>query len=347
MISAPMGDEMRLWQVRNPGPLSQTLTLTTAPRPSRDVEKGKVLVEVAVVGLNPADYKLAEAGLVARLQLPFPKTLGTDFSGTVIAVGSDITDIKPGDNVLGRMFPFNSAGSLSEYVVASYDDVAVISKSVTFEQAAGAPTVAQTAYQTLAPVVKAGDKVFINGGSGGTGTFCIQIAKALGCHVTVSCSTTKVALCRELGADEVIDYKKTDIMAALQSGGNKYAVAIDNVGNLNLFGSADRFLLPGGLFRLVGAPSSFSTAWNLGYNLLASQYFPAFLNGSKNTFNAYVTKNSHDDLAQIAALMAEGKVRTVVDSVFQFSDVLKAYQRLGTRFSTGKVLVHVRGNLGL
>lgn len=330
---------MRLWQVRNPGPLSQTLTLTSVPRPSRDVEKGKVIVEVAVVGLNPADYKLAEAGFVARLQLPFPKTLGTDFSGTVVAVGSDITDIKPGDNVLGRMFPFNSAGSLSEYVVASYDDVAVISKTVTLEQAAGAPTVAQTAYQTLAPVVQAGDKVFINGGSGGTGTFCIQIAKALGCHVTVSCSTTKVALCRELGADEVMDYKKTDILEALQSG--------DNVGNLNLFGSADKFLLPGGLFRLVGAPSSLSTAWKLGYNLLASKYLPVFLNGSKNTFNAYVTKNSHEDLAQIAALMAEGKVRTVVDSVFQFSDVLKAYERLGTGSSTGKVLVHVRENLGL
>ncbi|VUC22161.1 unnamed protein product [Clonostachys rosea] len=346
-MPAPKGDEMRLWQLRSPGPLSQTLTLTTAARPSRDVENGKVLVEVAVVGLNPADYKLAEAGLIARLQLPFPKTLGTDFSGTVVAVGSDIIDIKPGDNVLGRMFPFNAAGSLSEYVIASYDDVAVVSKTVSLEQAAGAATVAQTAYQTLAPVVKPGDKVFINGGSGGTGTFCIQIAKALGCHVTVSCSTTKVTLCRELGADEVMDYKRIDILSALQSGGNKYAVAIDNVGNLNLFGSADRFLLPGGLFRLVGAPSSLSAALNLGYNLLSSKLLPAFLSGNKSTFSAHVTKNSHEDLAQIAALMEEGKVKTVVDSVFQFSDVLEAYQRLGTGSSTGKVLVHVRNNLHL
>ncbi|KAK2938618.1 hypothetical protein FoTM2_001836 [Fusarium oxysporum f. sp. vasinfectum] len=131
--------------------------------------------------------------------MPFPKTPGMDFGGRVVAIGPDILHIKTGDRVIGRMNPLNSAGSLSEYVVAAYDDIAVLPETVPLDQAGVAATAALTAYQSIVPFVKKGDKVFINGGSGGTGTFGIQIAKALGCHVTVSCSTAKVSLCRDLG----------------------------------------------------------------------------------------------------------------------------------------------------
>ncbi|KAH8882011.1 NAD(P)-binding protein [Thozetella sp. PMI_491] len=341
-MSDKEGATMRLYQIKAPGPLSQSVKLITAPQPSTTLEEGKILVKVAFAGLNPLDYKVAEGGLVSKIQFRFPKCPGMDFSGVVVAVGAGVPDIKPGDNVMGRMHPFQSGGSLSEYLIASRDDIGVLPGNVTLEQAGGAPTVALTAYQTMAPFVQAGDKVFINGGSGGTGTYAIQVAKALGCQVTVTCSTGKVALCKELGADEIIDYTNTDVAAKLREGGKLYKVAVDNVGKTNLFSIADQFLVPDGRFRLVGAPSSLGTALSLASNMVSSKLLPTYLGGSKHKFDAFVTKNSHEELTQIAEWMGEGKVKTVVDSVFPFEEALKAFEKLKTGSSTGKVLVSVQ-----
>ncbi|KAK1967162.1 zinc-binding dehydrogenase [Colletotrichum sublineola] len=337
--------EMRRWQIAAPGAFMKNLALATVPTPAASALKpNQVLVRVVAAGINPADYKFPDLGLVAKAMIPFPKCPGMDYAGRAVAVGSAITDVKPGDAVLGRIDPMSAQGTLSEYVVAERDGVASFpggadAADADLEKAGAVGTAGLTAYQTIAPYVKAGDEVFINGGSGGTGTFGIQIAKALGCRVTVSCSTAKAELCRSLGADDIIDYRAADVVAALRARGRVFALVVDNVGNAppNLYKAADDFLRPDGRFKFVGGAFSLAQARSLVPSLL----LPGFLGGAKHKFEAFMTKNSHDDLAQIAAWMAEGKVRTVVDSTFEFEDAVKAYEKLKEGSAAGKIVVRV------
>ncbi|KAK1542170.1 zinc-binding dehydrogenase [Colletotrichum paranaense] len=336
--------EMRRWQIPAPGAFIKDLALTTVPTPSATALKPtQVLVQVVAAGINPADYKLPDLGLVAKAMVSFPRCPGMDFSGRAVAVGSEITDIAPGDLVVGRVDPLGSHGSLSEYLVAERDGVAAFphgsGAAESLEQAGAVGTAGLTAYQTIAPYVKAGDHVFINGGSGGTGTFGIQIAKALGCTVTVSCSTGKASLCKSLGADEIIDYKTSDVVSTLRAKGKVFAVVVDNVGNSppNLYKASDDFLLEGGHFKFVGGAVSFAQV----SSLVTSMFLPGFLGGAKHKFEAFMTKNVHADLAQIAAWMAEGKVKTVVDSTYEFEDAVKAYEKLKEGSAAGKIVVKV------
>jgi NADPH:quinone reductase-like Zn-dependent oxidoreductase len=159
----------------------------------------------------------------------------------------------------------------------------------------------------------------------------------LGCYVTVSCSTGKATLCKALGADEIIDYKTTDVTEALEKAGHTYSHVVDNAGNPNLYSSSSAFLLPEAKYVFVGSTMSLRSAAILASSLLR----PAALNGSKNKFVMYVTKNQHDDLVQIAQWLGEGKLKTVVDSCFEFADVAKAFAQLKKGTSAGKVVVHV------
>ncbi|TDZ67580.1 Zinc-type alcohol dehydrogenase-like protein [Colletotrichum trifolii] len=332
--------EMRRWQIPSPGTFTQSLTLATVPTPSSPLAPSQLLVRVAAAGINPAEYKFPDLGLVAKAMLPFPKSPGMDFSGHVLAVGSSVTDIQPGDVVLGRLDPLGAQGSLSEYIVAERAGVAALSSAkIDLADAAGVGTAALTAYQTIAPYVVTGDRVFINGGSGGTGTFGVQIAKALGCHVTVSCSTAKKALCKDLGADDIIDYKTADVVAALREQGKVFALVVDNVGNAppNLYKASDDFLLPEGRFKFVGGAVSVAQV----RSLLPSMFLPGFLGGAKHRFEAFITKNSAEDLAQIVAWMEEGKVRTVVDTSFKFEEAREAYLKLKEGSTAGKIVVRV------
>ncbi|KAF9871435.1 zinc-binding dehydrogenase [Colletotrichum karsti] len=331
---------MRRWQIAAPGPFTSTnLTLATVPTPSEPLKPNQLLVRVAAAGINPADYKLPGLGLVAKAVVAFPKTPGMDFAGRAVAVGSGVADIQPGDAVLGRMDPLGAQGSLGEYVVADREGCAAIPGQVDFEQAGVVGTAALTAYQTIAPYVKEGDRVFINGGSGGTGTYGIQIAKALGCRVTVSCSTAKIELCKSLGADEIIDYKTSDVVGKLKEEGKVFSLVVDNVGNSppDLYKASDDFLKPEGHFKFVGGAVSFAQV----RSLVPSMFLPGFLGGARHKFEAFMTKNSHDDLSAVAAWMAEGRVRSVIDSSFGFEEADKAYERLKEGSAAGKIVVRV------
>ncbi|PNH40594.1 hypothetical protein VD0003_g10076 [Verticillium dahliae] len=153
-----------------------------------------------------------EQGSVAPLQST--PCRGVDLSCRVVAVGRKVVDISPGEGVFGRLSPVKP-GSLAEYVIAPYEGIVVLPVSISPWLAGAAGTSPLVANQSIAPDFQAADKVFINGGSGGVESFAIQVAKALDCHVTVTCSTDKIGLCQSLGADEVIDYKKVDVMNAL------------------------------------------------------------------------------------------------------------------------------------
>lgn len=330
---------MKAWQLSGPGAVLEKLSLNeTAERPvAKDLKGQEVLVKVHSAAINPADYKSVDMGLVAKAVFKFPKTPGMDLSGEVIAVGPGVTDVLVGDHILGRTNPFKAPGALSEYIILDRDGYAKIDRSVDLDEAAGAGTAALTAYQTIKPYVKPGDKVFINGGSGGTGTFGIQIAKLLGCHVTTTCSTGKIELCKGLGADEIIDYRTTNILDALQKAGPVYSVFVDNVGAVgDLYPKSSSYLLPNAPFVSIGGGSLSHVK-----EVASALVLPSFLGGGKNKFVSYLTKNSHEDLSQISEWYSSGKLKSIVDSTFEFADVQAAYAKLQKGSSAGKVLVHV------
>lgn len=147
-----------------------------------------------------------------------PASPGLDYCGKVLSAGSKV-DVKPGQLVFGRLDKPGQFGTLAECIVTNRDGAVPLPEGVDPDSAAAIGTAGLTAYQCIVPFAKAGEKIFINGGSGGTGTFGIQCAKAIGCHVTTSCSTANVQLCKDLGADEVIDYKTSDLTKELEAKG--------------------------------------------------------------------------------------------------------------------------------
>ncbi|KAL2074827.1 hypothetical protein VTL71DRAFT_8606 [Oculimacula yallundae] len=335
-----MASTMKAWQYSSQkGALEEKLTLATeATRPTLNATKPQMLVEVISMGLNPADYKVAEMTILGNIAISKPASPGMDFSGRVVTLGQATDLFKVGDVVVGRVNP-TQFGALGQFVVASYDGCAILPKGVDPDHAAGIGTAGQTAYQTIAPNVKEGDKIFINGGSGAVGAFGIQIAKAIGCHVTVSCSTSKIDWCKQNGADEIIDYTSADVTQKLIENGQIYSLVVDNVGNspVDLYTKADKFLLPAGKFVQVGGSASLESAKIMASRML----LPGILGGGKRKFVMYSTKNSSDDIARIVEWVAEGKVKVPMEEVFEYEDALKAIALLKKGKSKGKIIVHV------
>ena len=184
---------MRTWQwsVCTNG-LDEALQLnTSAPLPTekRSLASGESLIQVHAAALNPVDYKLPELPIVGRMAIPKPATPGLDFAGRVVQVGPD-SNVKVGQMVFGKLEPKQQCGTLGEYIIGSKAGTVPLPEGTTVEQAATLGVCGLVTFQCLVPNVKPGDSILINGGSGGTGTFAIQIAKALGCHVTTTCSGT-------------------------------------------------------------------------------------------------------------------------------------------------------------
>ena len=225
----------------------------TAPLPknANNLPADHTLVKVLYTTPNPVDYKLADT-------LPFifskPATPCLDFAGRVVA--TTLPHLKPGELVFGATAP-PVFGAAAEYLIVGKSQLAPIPDGVDPKDAATMGIVGLTAYQTIAPFVKAGSKVLINGGSGGTGTFGVQIAKALGCEVTTTCSGANVDLVKSLGADKVIDYRSEDVLTSLKRSGTQYDLIVDNVfATPDLYWNAHHYLKPSGHFvTIAGSPS--------------------------------------------------------------------------------------------
>ena len=190
---------MRAWQFSATGggiEANMKINEKATPPPAK-LTPEKVYVEVISMALNPVDYKFAELPLVGRLVISKPASPGLDFCGRVISTGSK-TKVKPGQVVFGRLDGPTKFGTLAECIVTKQDGAVPLPEGIDPDHGAAIGTAGITAYQSIVPFAKAGDKIFINGGSGGTGTFGIQIAKAIGCHVTTSCSTPNVQFCKDL-----------------------------------------------------------------------------------------------------------------------------------------------------
>lgn len=210
------------------------------------------------------------------------------------------------------------------------------------DEGAAIGTAAMTAYQCLKKGAGGeslqGKNVFINGGSGGTGIWGIQIAKTLGASVTTSCSTRNVELCKSLGADVVIDYTNCDLVEELKAQGQVFDFVVDNVGvPTGLYFAAHFFTKPKGQFVLVGGGMSFESI----KGQMARRLTPRFLGGGKRPFTFLMCQNDKEGYAQIAKWVQEKKVKVVFDEVFEWEHVPKAYEKLKTGRAKGKIVVHV------
>lgn len=329
---------MRAWQYSSTkGGLEKNLKIN----PSAQLPKPKSsqhLVQVIATALNPVDYKPAEVPGVTRFAITKPATPGIDFAGSIVRPASG-SPLKAGQLVFGLSGSSPLAGgALSEFSVSGTNSTVALPDRVDPIDAATVGIAGLTAYQSIVPRVKKGDKVFINGGSGGTGVFGIQFAKAMGCHVTTTCSTTNVELCKSLGADVVVDYKLESVIGALKASGHKFDHAVDNVGtSKELLWHCHEFMQSGAVYVLVGGEPSLE---NLA-DILKRKVWPGFLGGTKGKVVGFWPQQKSEDLQQIGEWMDTGKVKPVVDQKFLFEQAPQAFEKLKTGRAKGKIVIDV------
>ena len=311
-----------------------------APSPSAVLKSNQVSIEVISAALNPVDHKLTEFPVFGKFIVSPPAAPGLDFCGRVVSAGSESSSVlKPGQLVFGVLDGPTKFGTLGQFITAPHAGTTPLPDGVDIDQAAAMGTAGLTAYQSIVPNCKKGDRIYIHGGSGGTGTFGIQFGKIQGCHVTTCCSTGNVQLCKDLGADEVIDYKTSDVVDALKAKGPEYfSLVVDNVGSPNeLYKASDDFLAGHGKYVQIGAPMTFGAV----RGLLSKFFWPSLLGGGKRKFEFLAVKSKPEDWSQIADWMREGKVKATIDSTYQLDDAAKAFERLKTNRARGKIVVHV------
>jgi len=296
-----------------------------------DLTDEVVLVRVRAASINPLDwYTMTGTPYVGRLQsgLRKPKNsrLGVDFAGTVEAVGKNVTDFRPGDEVFG-----GKNGALAEYVCVR-DGIAAKPANLTFEQAAAVPVAALTALQGLRDKgqIQPGQKVLINGASGGVGTFAVQIAKALGAEVTGVCSTRNVELVRSLGADYVIDYTKEDFT----QGDRRYDLMLDNAGSRS-WSECKRVLTSQAILIIVGAPKGNSLLGPL--SRIVKLRVAALRNSQKAMF--FIANFNRADMIILGELLESGKITPVIDRRYDLSEIADAMRYLGEGHAQGKIVV--------
>src|SRR5438132_354073 len=299
----------------------------------------QILVRVRAASVNPYDWHFVEGTpkimrmMGVGLRKPKDTRVGVDFAGTVEAVGKNVTQFKPGDEVFG-----GRGGAFAEYVCPRANRaVAIKPANITFEQAASVNIAGITALQALRDrgKVESGQKVLINGASGGVGTFAVQIAKSMGADVTGVCSTRNVDLVRSLGADHVIDYTKEDFT----KGEQRYDVILDNVPNHSL-SECRRVLNPDGKYVLIGGGGVNEGRW-LGPGLthaLNAMFLSKFVSQKMGMMLAELNQK---DLTALADLMQSGKVTPVIDRTYTLSELPQAIEYLEQGHARGKVVVKV------
>lgn len=300
------------------------------PQPVDD----EILIRVHAASLNPLDWHLMRGSpyfmrLSGGIGRPHDVGIGADFAGTIEAVGAKVTRYKPGDAVFGA-----GGGTLADYVVKrEHESLAIKPANITFEQAGSVNVAGITALQALRDHggLQPGQRVLINGASGGVGTFAVQIAKALGAHVTGVCSTKNIELVRSLGADEVVDYTTTDFVA----GGQRYDVIVDNVANRSL-AELRRVLQPQGRLVIVGAgPGNWIGPMALPIKALVVAPFV------DQRMGLMLARPSHKDMQTLADLMASGKLTPVIDRTYPLNEVADAMRYLETGRARGKIVVTI------
>jgi len=298
----------------------------------------QILVRVRAASINPYDWHFVEGtpyvmrAMGVGLRKPKDTRLGVDFAGTVEAVGKNVTQFKPGDEVFG-----GRGGAFAQYVCPrATRAVALKPASVSFEDAASVNIAGITALQAVRDKgkVQPGQKVLINGASGGVGTFAVQIAKSLGAEVTGVCSTRNVDLVKSLGADQVIDYTKEDFTKSDQ----KYDVILDNVANHPL-SACRKVLTPKGKYVLIGGGSA-NQQGVIG--IMAKPFQAMILSWFGNQkMGMMMAEMKQTDLQFMADLMQNGKLKPVIDRTYKLAETADAIRYVEEGHARGKVIITV------
>src|SRR2546423_5087777 len=304
------------------------------PTPTDD----QLLVRVRAASVNPYDWHFVEGspkimrGMIGGLRKPKDTRLGVDFAGTVEAVGKNVTQFKPGDEVFG-----GKGGAFAEYITPRADRaVALKPANVTFEEAAAVHIAGLTALQAVRDQgkIQPGQKVLINGASGGVGTYAVQIAKIFGADVTGVCSTRNLEMVRSLGADHVIDYTKEDFA----KGDQRYDVILDNVPNHSL-SECRRVLTPEGKYVMIGGGGPNDNRWIGPFGrVIQTLVMSPFVSQKMGMMMAQLTKS---DLNILGDMMQSGKVKPVIDRTYKLSELPEAIRYLEEGHARGKVVITI------
>ena len=302
----------------------------------RDVDKPtigdeQVLVRVHASSVNPVEWYGVSGPYFARIgngmRRPKDQTVGADLAGTVEAVGRNVKELQPGDEVFGV-----SGGSWAEYTIAREDRLARKPSNLSFEEAAAVPVAAVTALQALRDKgqVKPGWKVLVNGASGGVGTFAVQLAKLFGAEVTAVCSTGNVEQARSLGADRVVDYTKEDFTKV----GVEHDLMLDIAGSRS-FLDCRKVLTPEATVVLIGGRMTYRGLGplpHLGATILKSRF-------RTQTVTFFVAKVTTEDLSYLAELLEAGTLKSVIDRKYELSEAPVALAYLGEGHAKAKVVI--------
>lgn len=310
--------------------LRNSLVYGDCPKPK--AKPYEVLIEVHATSVNPSDWKIIPfLKLLPGIKGPFrPVILGQDVSGVVVEVGRFVKNFKKGDSVYS--FNFTLGGAYAEYIAIASSMVAHKPSNMTYEEAAAVPEAALTAWQALLKLakMKSGDQVLVIGASGGVGSYGVQIAKALGASVTGVCSTTNIELVKNLGADQVIDYKKEKFNDIL----TEYDIVLDCVGNESLQSCAS-VLKPDGIY-ITTLPNPKTSVEMLTTHLKP----PVFENQQKSI--TVFTVPGGSKLEEIRSLIEAGKVRSLVDKVYPLEQATQAHDYSKQGRTKGKIVLKVK-----
>ena len=297
----------------------------------------EVLIRVRAASVNPLDWKVMSGGpFIVRVLLGLGKAKikrpGVDVAGTIEAVGGNVTQFKPGDEVFGTCRGAFAEYATSKSVTGMKSALVRKPENVTFEQAASIPVAGLTALQGLRDHgrIQTGQSVLINGAAGGVGTFAVQIAKVFGAKVTGVCSTGNVDMVRSIGADRVIDYTQEDFTTSSQ----RYDLLFDCVGNHSL-SACRQVLKPTGRLVLVGAPKDVSVT-EIVTTLIGAVVLSLFLR-KKMVF--FIAKGRKEDLTMLGDLMAAGKIKAVIDRRYRLSNAAEAFRYMEEGHARGKVII--------
>jgi NADPH:quinone reductase-like Zn-dependent oxidoreductase len=312
------------------------LELRDIDRPA--VTDDGVLVRVRAAAVNPLDWHLMRGSpYVARLSFGLfkPKSkdqgMGVDFAGTVESVGKAVTGFRPGDDVFG-----GRSAAFAEYLCVP-EDRAVVHKpaNLTFEEAAAVPVAAVTALQGLRDRghIQAGQKVLINGASGGVGTFAVQIAKSFGAEVTAVCSTKNVDTARAIGADRVIDYTQEDFTRSDQ----RFELMLDIAGSRS-WSECKRVLHANSTYVIAGGPNGNPWIGPLSHGLKVGL---SSMRASQTVVNFFLAQLNKKDLVVLQELLETGKIKPVIDRTYPLSETAEAIGYLEAGHARGKVIITV------
>lgn len=304
-----------------------------------------VLVRVHAAGVNLIDAKIASGEFKLVLPYRFPLILGNDVAGVVVQVGPRVRGFKPGDEVYARP-DTDRIGTFAEFIAMNERDVAIKPAGLSMEEAAGIPLVGLTAWQALVEMadLQPGQKVFIQAGTGGVGTFAIQLAKHLGATVATTASSANFELVKALGADVMIDYKKEDFETMLRG----YDVVLHSQDSKTLDKSL-RVLKPGGTLISISGPPDPALADQIGLPWYVKQIFRVLSFGTRRKakrlkvdFRFLFMRASGAQLSRITSLVDQGVIRPTVEKVFPFDETKDAIDYVEKGRAKGKIVVKVR-----